>query len=396
MKKAVLLLVCLLLLQIASAYEIKLTKESYWQGETLQAEIIGLDNLKQENIFLYRDEAIPTIYDFTRLQGKHYLYMILPDKIGNYSIKLKDVLIDNENLGDVEKEFVIKSSNQSYISINPGFIITERDFSVEVKNKGSVSLEVIAEYDDQKKSEKIAGKGIKKFRFNVGETGILKINEYEIPIVIIKTSGEKEEELKQVGNLKFIPNIIDSEIPVGRKWQFDFTLVNSGEEKIENITIEYEDKYGLEVEPYFFEEISKRDVVKGDISFKLDKEGEIEFKIIAKAEDTETEMLVKIKSIENISKIIPGPSYESCEEMEGVICNVTIEECDVGEKWTNDEKWCCVGECVEKEKEGGRGWIGWIIIVVVILGVGGFIFFKLRKSKSKTAEDVIKERQKAK
>ena len=94
MKKPVLLLcfVSLFLISLASAVEIKLTKEVYAPSETLQAEIYGNfpDGIKLENIYFYRERNIPVDYDILKTQDKYLLYALLPHTEGNYTLKIKN------------------------------------------------------------------------------------------------------------------------------------------------------------------------------------------------------------------------------------------------------------------------------------------------------------------
>jgi hypothetical protein len=72
MKRGIFILL-LLILPLASAAEIHLSREVYQPGETLQAEIYGnfLEPLKVENIHFYRERNIPVVYDVVKLPDKY-------------------------------------------------------------------------------------------------------------------------------------------------------------------------------------------------------------------------------------------------------------------------------------------------------------------------------------
>ena len=395
MKKLFLLVILLFSFTIVSAYSIELSKEDYYSGETLQAEVHGIDDLKFENIYLYEIKDVKVrnsvIYDFTKTEDMYIIYMILPDKAGNYSLSLKSVLINNVNLGSVESNFTISDTNTSYLSINPGFIITEDDFSVDVKNKGSEKIETKASYEDQEKEVELWPGEEKRIRFDKGKDGEVKIDDYVIDVFVLdEEDEEEEEELIQTGNLKIIPNIVKKDITIGERWRIRFSVINSGEDDIENIEIEYPDKYGIKLDKEEIDLIKGRDLEAVELSLLSEEEEEIEFKLIAKAGEDEAEMLVQINSYEEIEDIKEAEkesiSGGNCSEIGGEICEEN-EECDGTNDYADDGK-CCIGEC----KESGSWKIGWVIVILVLLAVGGFIFLRFKYSKDKTPVDVIKKR----
>ncbi len=76
-------------------------------------------------------------YDLAKINDEYYIYAFLGSKSPeNYSVALKDVnyLEGSEAVrGDIIKNFTITNETADF-SINPGFIITDKDFSIQVQN----------------------------------------------------------------------------------------------------------------------------------------------------------------------------------------------------------------------------------------------------------------------
>ncbi len=72
-----------------------------------------------------------------------------------------------------------------------------------------------------------------------------------------------------------------------------------------------------------------------------------------------------------------GTCLASCSSQQGTPCNTTLS-CKGTLKQTADTTRCCIGTC---QKKGGFPW--WIIIVIVILGVAGLLFYLIKTGKIK-------------
>ncbi len=147
MKKVAIGFIFLFLISLASAVEIKLSKEAYAPEETLQAEIYGnfLEPIKVENIHFYRERNIPVEYDILKLKDKYLLYALLPNKEGNYTIQIEDVRYEQDNIiteDDTVKGFQIIKGNGTFLKLDPGFIIARDDFYIKAEPDSNVDLEV--------------------------------------------------------------------------------------------------------------------------------------------------------------------------------------------------------------------------------------------------------------
>ena len=80
----------------------------------------------------------------------------------------------------------------------------------------------------------------------------------------------------------------------------------------------------------------------------------------------------------------------SCYEI-GRVCLVN-QECE-GETVAALETACCIGDCVEKKESNSRGMIIGIVLLILIIGFVGFMYWKSKKKqKPKTTDEILKEK----
>lgn len=207
MKKELLIFILLMLIiQTTSAIEIKLSKESYQPMETLQAEITGnfIDTLTINNLFLYKENVprtMPSVSGLTKYGNVYYAYMILPNQEGNFSIKIENAKYTEAGVQKTQaivKDFTVKTTNQSVLQINPGFVRTSGDFSVKIKSLYE-NQDVSATFNGQTTNFSLNEDSEKTATFlieNLAGKTSLKINSYNIPVFII----EKTEINQTTGN----------------------------------------------------------------------------------------------------------------------------------------------------------------------------------------------------
>jgi len=197
MKKRVLPIILLILLTInlASAVEIKLSKESYNPQETLQAEITGnFISLSLENVLIYEKNtprSQPVISDLTKQGNIYYFYAILPNQQGNFSLKIENARYTEsgvEKTTAIVKEFTIIKTNTSSLQINPGFVKTSSDFSIKIKALNS-NQDINAVFNQQSQNLSLIEDMQKTISFSISSLigkYDLKINSYTIPVFIIE------------------------------------------------------------------------------------------------------------------------------------------------------------------------------------------------------------------
>lgn len=409
MKKLVLIsyfvLYSLLLISLASAVEIQLSKEVYLPGETLQAEIYGvfIDSLRLEDIGFYRERNIPMEYDLLKLSDKYLLYAVLPLKEGDYSLKIKDVSYETDtgiSYSDIVREFKVEklnSTNETFLSFNPGFIVTKEDFFVNLES--NKNLEVEATFLGEKQNLYLVGGKKQKAYFsiedviNYTETSV-EIHGYSIPVIVFPKTTQI---IIQNPKLRFSPLELGANLLKEEVYSFTVALVNYGSKNLTNIGLSSDmSDVVVEINPEIIPELGEGKKQFIDLTFLSEKEGNFSGKIFASAENLSAELEIRIQVTENESEIIEMPGdntgyieEEGCEESGGKFCSAG-ERCSVPLELTIDG-YCCTGECtVEGESDGS-----WILGVIIIIGVlvGIVLLAMYTKKKQKKPMDALKQRE---
>ena len=76
------------------------------------------------------------VYDLAKIQDSYYLYALLPYKERNYTLIIKNAHyyeVGQEKKQDLKFDFSV-SGNISSFSVNPGFVITDKDFTIKARS----------------------------------------------------------------------------------------------------------------------------------------------------------------------------------------------------------------------------------------------------------------------
>ncbi len=421
MKKVVLFLIFLFLLQIISAVEVNM-KENYFQGETLLAKISGnfAEPILKENVFFYRQRAngsgflrIPiNNFDITIIDEEYYIYAKLPESPNNYKISIEDVKyykgssITDEN---IEKNFTITNQTADF-SIDKGVINTNQDFSINVQNlqEFKITLKINTKTnsgssDDflsslfgnieegEENTISLKSGEIKKIDFQVKNiyNSTFKTIEissdnlkYEIPVYIFANAVVPSSKEK---SMKFDPPYLNVQMTTDYNSLKYVYLKNTGNEILKNITLYFSDN----LKNLTSTSISEIDELKPNSSIKLELffysgsyEEIIEGYIKAKEKDVRDFLDISI----NVTKSYVPPPEENkttikrpCSLLNGKFCNEE-QKCSGEEKESIEGK-CCVGECVKKPAGSTSQIIGWFLIVAVIIFLLWFFAKKYRRAK---------------
>jgi len=333
MKKTILILLAflILILPLISAVEIDM-KTEFNQGETLMVEISGnfLEYLEKENIFFYREHVkIPLDYDIAKIDNKYYVYAQLGDKEpNNYSLRIENTrYMQGVNIveEDIIKNFVI-TDNLVDFKINPGFIIADEAFVIEVQNLRDFKIEI-----DISENETTTGKSFFESLFSL-ET-------FEPDIELF--SGE-------IKNLEF---------DLGNETSFSFI-----ELKTENVT------YKIPVYIFVIKTIETEEQNKSEEETTTEEDEEI-------TPDSEEE--------EDEIEIV---STKTCAEENGTICGDN-EKCN-GTIIQARDATCCLDTCEEIKKSNTGKILGWSMVVIILLVV--IWFFKTKYKGTKKEIDLLK------
>jgi len=308
MKKFLIVFIFLFLLSFFSAASINMNEE-FDSGETLIANIKGnfVTPITDSNVFFYRGHVrIPLTYDVQKINNEYYVYAQLLDKEeNNYSISIEDVTYfvgSGTSTEDIVKTFTITNLTADF-SVNPGFLYTSKDFSLELRNLQE--SEITVDNSEGESLDLLSGE-IKDLDFDISnmanETGLVFIELstenliYSIPIYIVSSSGDS--------------SIIGDE----------------------------EDVIGDEEE------------INGDGDFFDD----------VLEEDEEDEVVVELTTEEK------EELERTCANLNGTVCG-SGEECTVDQEPLPKGFCCIGGTCEKVKKSSLGRSIGWTIVVFVIL-----------------------------
>ena len=140
MKKGIILFLFLIMaFPLISAIDINMNS-NISQGETVIASLSGnfLDPITNDNIYFYRGHVRSSFdYDVSKIGDNYYIYFQTANKVeNNYSINISEVryMIGSQvSSAQISKSFVIINETADF-SINPGFVITDGNFSIKVQN----------------------------------------------------------------------------------------------------------------------------------------------------------------------------------------------------------------------------------------------------------------------
>jgi len=404
MKKVAVFFLFVMLLSLASAAEIKLSKEVYQPSETLQAEISGnfLTVLKPENIHFYRERNVPVEYDLLKLGDKYLVYALLPPKEGNYTLVLEEIRYEESDMvleKNLVKEFTIQKGNESYLTINPGFIVAREDFYILVESQESRQLDV--SFLGEKQTVDLTGEQEKKIYFSIANVtdyteANISLLSYTIPVLIFPNQSILIEETP---DFRFNPLEFETAILNDSRFPFVISLVNFGLKNVTDINLSYNSSLVIKLSPESIPLLEAREKQFINLTISSNKTGNFTGKIIASSSNFTAEMDLKVMVTENKSEIVSfinnsnGSSgfleQKSCEEQKGVQCQGK-EECSISEV-PSTEGSCCLGTCAEPPG-GDSSWIYGVILIVVLIAalVGGSIYMKKKQMK---VTDFLKKRE---
>jgi len=394
------LVLMLFLIPAISAIDIGLLKQTYNPGETLQAEITGnFASLKEDNIFIY-DESIPhstpVIKDLTKQGSTYYFYALLPNKPGNYSLRIEEV--DYIKAGKLVTEtiyqpFLIANSTQTVLSVNPGFLFTS-DLIMRVKSYNG-DMDVTATLSETGESESVSliEEIEETIRFSskpISKKSSLNVGGYTIPVFSLDEIINITI-IEEVIELEFLPDQLSGTIIPNKNYLFDLILNNYGEENLTHIRLTND--FGAIINPWIISSLDAGKNVHVNITFTTNQtHGNFSGIIISEIgnKTIEIPVLFDVTQVQGEENITGASVTETlgCLEI-GNLC-LENQECD-GDTTSSLEGVCCLGNCVEIKKSNYSWIIG--LVLVGILVVMGFIAYKrLKMKKPKSAQEILRER----
>ncbi len=406
MKKRLLsALILLTLLPSIMAVEISLSSDNYEPGELLQAEITGnFITLANENILIYKGDLVhsnPVISGLKHDNNIYYFYAILPITEDNYSIRIEDA--EETKLGQTKtdtiiKNFTIKETNKSGLSIDPGFVLASGDFTIKIKSlSGNQDVTATLAATSESKTLSLAEDLEETHGFSMDDVTndtTLTIGSYSIPVFIIdKPDEEPPVVIEDKTELSFLPQALTGNVTLG--FAFKVVLANTGTETVENIEISTDSEILLGQENLAILEPNEQFSLMLVIPDTL-TEKEFSGTITASFEDQEVNMPFNFeltndeKQVEVIAKDLP---LLTCEDLEGTICK-DDEKCSVN-TIASTEQPCCPesGKCKKIKTSNTGTIIGFVMIGAVITMVIYFYLKGRKRLKPKSTDQILKEKQ---
>jgi hypothetical protein len=403
LKKGALLFITLTLLIITNinAIEITLSKSIYSPFETLQAEITGnFISLSNDNVFIYNNNEprlTPVISGLFLNNNVYYYYAVLPKIEGNYSLRILNAEYTKEGVLTTEpiiKDFYIEKNNYTFdsLSINPGFIVTSKDFSINIKSPFKNQL-VKINYQSYNKTVSLIEDQEKTIDFLIKDINVpdsfIYINNYKIPVFILNLSGVEEKK-----EIRFYPESIDATVVAGSTYFFQIMLENTGNKNLSEVVLS--NNLGITISPNTIPDFNRFDkkIINVSINIPKDAKSNMSGIIYSDYEGKSSTMNVYFSITKNQSQvnlsgttILPGLS---CSKLKGLVC-IYPEKC-TGETQESLEGPCCIGECkVDTTNKNDYNWIFGLVALAVIALIA-FFLIKNSKKKPKTAEQLLDEK----
>ncbi|MBD3252141.1 hypothetical protein GF386_00225 [Candidatus Pacearchaeota archaeon] len=396
------ILVLLILIPFVNALDVNLYKGEYFSGETLQAEIKGnFLKLTSENVLIY-EEGIPrpepVQSDLIKYQNRYYYYALLPNKKGNFSLRIQNAIyteFGELKSDEIKRYFKIIPSNKSVISINPGFVITNDDFSVDVRSFFGDS-QVNANFNNQTRDFYLIEDVEKKLSFSVA--GINKdsnvdVNGYSIPVFILSKTEEINETVvenhTEIKKLEFQPTNLTGKIIQGKEYFFEIALINKGD-NLSKVVLS--NNMNITVIPDYFSFIEKNKTLLLNLTIPPSYSN-VSGEITAQIDNNKFSMPILLgivsPNLTNATEVNETTSLISCYHI-GIICD--YDEICNGSIKASLEGPCCIGNCIEEEKSN-YSWIVGVVLIAIILIAVYFFYRKSKKSqKPKSSKELLKEK----
>lgn len=339
-------------------------EEQYYLGDNavLRVSANFYDAINPQDIKFYRRHMLTSFENVKtiKVDNEQYITFKVPlEKIAdNYSINMtvKEKFFGTYQTNEISKPFVVlNETGRFYIEEN--FRIVSGDYQIYVENSLGEEIEIKINPElDEESSEGGFFANLFSKSSSSGERITLKA--YEGKFVNFKIGNET----------RLVKISFQSEDDLQNILIYEQVSLSVSEDENESESYFEENAYN---EPEMItEEKEEIKTEEENKSSNLEKDSE-------KKPDEK-------KESENISEsekegFNEGSILETCEEMEGKICDRKTETCEGVVEEARDSV-CCLGECVEKKIDNSGKWVGWALLIIV-LGSVGYAFLKSKQKK---------------
>ncbi len=377
-------------------------KQSYEPKETGIAEIKGniLSDIQQEQIEIRRvNVVVPVDFDVKKMGEDYFMWFVSPETVGNYTLRINNIVTTvngAEEKIDYQKNFSVFGNLTNYY-VSPGAIFTRGDFSINVYSNLDIKTKINTNLPGQGYIEINPGKNSLSFSSEnliTGKSNIV-LGKYSIPLYF---AGNESVDAKK--EIKFIPNYIRYNFIRNRALgQQQIILVNTLDRDINNIRMSYNRSF-FSLFPNEITKLKAKETKILNVSFANYSFGIDDF-IYVSYENKSVSLPVFLMPVSeenisgnNITKIGSGELY-NCYELGGIICSGQ-ESCSGNKVQSSEGNECCVGQCSAGMGKGsGSSWIGYVLGLILLAGVGYLVYrYKSVKKDKNPIERKITEAEK--
>lgn len=368
-------------------------------GETILATITTTGEfakpIRFSDISFYEGrKEVPFESDIAFYNGTYYFY-IYANREGNFSIHISNILY--KEAGELKSTTIIKhfsildkiitdaktnKTSKEILSIKPGFVFSAIRPKIKLTNVGTTTLNLT--YEGNKTSlapmetEEVSFTPTKEFSY----FNISSYEKFSIPIIYFSKKNISKNSTIKMAGLKQNPKLLFAELYINNKSEKTIQLINFGDRNATDISA----KTGIS----FIKVSSVGDIggkKTGNLTFIFDATDAGHFKgyiNVSYKQYGEKHLLLipvslfvipKNNNFTNFTK-----SEKTCKELSGNICK-DGEICDSKATFTEDEEYCCLGNCQKQKTKSTDAGYGWIIGLAILLAIGatGYYFYKKQK-----------------
>jgi len=403
-KRIILFLFLIMAFPLISAIDINMNS-NISQGETVIASLSGnfLDPITNDNIYFYRGYVRSSFdYDVSKIGDNYYIYFQTTNKAeNNYSINISGVryMVGSQVSSEqISKSFRIINETADF-SVNPGFVITDGNFSIKVQNLQPLPITIKLETEvNSGSSEGIFGflfsgkKVSQSINLSSGEIKDLYIQLEDIPETTIRTIT-----LSTYNTEYNIPCYVIIETIIVPPIDYNITINQTNNlNQTGNESCSFFSKlFGTCNSTTTQNNTQKNKTVgngtssnKSQINNTFNngtfnngtlKNSSVDYEIVKVGNKT--------VAIKNGTILNGSATSKTCAQIKGYVCSVG-EICKNTTVYAKDAK-CCVSLCVKEEKANTK-LIGWVIIAFVLIIILWFFVKKFKGMKNKKDPLLIK------
>jgi len=347
-------------------------KDNYEPQETMLISIEGsiLEPIALNQVQFKRNNVdVVTDFDIKKIQDKYYIWALAPSNPNNYTLTIKNIyatILGQPNRTDISKNFTV-SGNTTIYYVKPGFLSTSQDFKIEVQLNSDLDEIIDVNFPKSQSFIILPGKNIIPFSIssvNDSQLFNLQIGKYTIPVYF--QVNKTPETITQTKSIRFMPSILHG--AANYLNSYEIRILNTGD-KIANLTIEYDSRL-FKLDRSSTLNLSRGDEFVFNLTIINNSIHFISGNLVARYDNLSTMLPFEINlSSQNLTltKNASSTTLFKCAELPGTICS-SNEICS-GTTLTSSDGPCCTKSCSAQSSGFNYSYIGYFIVLVVLIGL---------------------------